>query len=722
MNNSLLITCIVTILLFHSDIFSKQDSVSAISIANSQDTIPITDSSVITLDTSILDSNTSINSTDTLSFEDTPTDSLTIDSLRKIEQGNRFLWLNRFFRMVMQKYPDTIDSLFNPYTTHLFQVYHTDGINFSDIMQRHLLFTSIPTTLSSNQNTFLYYGFPAAHVSLYPENSLFSLYSTPSLGLNLFSSAEIKSIHHSSPGQINFSLQPWDIVKPETSILWEGGVFKENLLNIRFARPITEQLRIGIFSNFQSFQRKNYSHNRGSIYTFFKDFHKWAQEKTGNDFYDSLNIAGHATNPLTNEHVTTASLSWTAKNGMDSRISYKYADIHNDIPFEYCPNDTSIKDTTILGQIVKDTIITPSDSTFLAWRQRDHYSHWLQLSIKDFPLRGKIRTDAEIQLKKNVNKEKPVSIIARNLPSYHGGNLLYGGGIKPQFIPGDKDTIDIKLSTLRDETTRYDNSILVTRNTQSILSYRHRFFIKNYTGLLQTNGGLKFIKCNGQLETKPVWNISLKNSFAGQNLLIYAKQDNFPPHIPYNNYLFTRTPGKLTSYYRSYGVEAFLQHNTLGLIAGICYMDNEKDSIEYQTWPNGIPPYEEPNYVISLTPIFGRWHGISFSSEWMFADKKPHVKSNSLLSFHITKKHKTQHVFLDFGLNYWSERDSVYYAGYDKWYRSIFDIHMKATIQIKTFRLFYKVDNILNRKIAYVPGSFMPGLVFRWGFNWLIQG
>ena len=45
----------------------------------------------------------------------------------------------------------------------------------------------------------------------------------------------------------------------------------------------------------------------------------------------------------------------------------------------------------------------------------------------------------------------------------------------------------------------------------------------------------------------------------------------------------------------------------------------------------------------------------------------------------------------------------------------------KAAFQFHSFRLFMRVDNVLNRKFAYVPGYFMPGLTFRWGFNWYFQ-
>jgi hypothetical protein len=72
--------------------------------------------------------------------------------------------------------------------------------------------------------------------------------------------------------------------------------------------------------------------------------------------------------------------------------------------------------------------------------------------------------------------------------------------------------------------------------------------------------------------------------------------------------------------------------------------------------------------------------------------------------------------------DYWSVRDPISYGGIDTWNRELFNLSLKTSVHIQAFNLFYKLDNILNRKYAYVPGYFMPGLTFRWGFGWLIQG
>jgi hypothetical protein len=72
--------------------------------------------------------------------------------------------------------------------------------------------------------------------------------------------------------------------------------------------------------------------------------------------------------------------------------------------------------------------------------------------------------------------------------------------------------------------------------------------------------------------------------------------------------------------------------------------------------------------------------------------------------------------------DYWGPRDALIYAGDGSWSREIDNLSFKAAVQIKTFSLFYKADNILDRSFAYVPGYRMPGITFRWGLQWLIPG
>jgi hypothetical protein len=76
---------------------------------------------------------------------------------------------------------------------------------------------------------------------------------------------------------------------------------------------------------------------------------------------------------------------------------------------------------------------------------------------------------------------------------------------------------------------------------------------------------------------------------------------------------------------------------------------------------------------------------------------------------------------VDLGFDYWSGRDFSDIGQSENWNRPIYDLQCKIAVQVRTFRLYYKMNNMLDRKIAYVPGYYLPGLTFRWGFNWLLQ-
>ena len=123
-----------------------------------------------------------------------------------------------------------------------------------------------------------------------------------------------------------------------------------------------------------------------------------------------------------------------------------------------------------------------------------------------------------------------------------------------------------------------------------------------------------------------------------------------------------------------------------------------------------------------LTPLFGRVLGFALSSRTLLSDKRPYVKSQTALSYQASPIFGREHITADLLFDYWSGRDTLSYAGINIWNREIFNVSLVTGVHIQGFCLFYKIDNILNRKYAYVPGYFMPGLTFRWGFQWLIPG
>jgi len=397
-------------------------------------------------------------------------------------------------------------------------------------------------------------------------------------------------------------------------------------------------------------------------------------------------------------------LAWTAKNGAETRFSYKYADIHNDLAREYCTDTTK-------------------DTTALVWEMRSHFDHHVQAHLLALPFGKHLRIHAEGFLQKNVNRISPVSTAISGYPVRRGESMSYGFGIKPFIGFNSKDTLAITVNTRRDEIERNDKSRLVNHYTRAALTFtQHYTFLPiNLLGTAKGGIGYAFVNVNEKLEPNLTWHITLTHTLGNQNLKLFALQDILPPTIPYNNAI-PIFPGNLTDGYQSYGAESELRYKKIGLNLGYCYMYDVSPLSVDKAWPHQIAPYEEPRWVVTVTPLLGQWHGLSLFSQWMFSETKPLIKSKSILSCHLNRDKKAMHLFIDLGINYWSKREPVSYAGITKWHRPILDLNVKTTVQIKTFRLFYKIDNVLNSPIAYVPGYFMPGLIFRWGFNWLIQG
>ena len=205
-----------------------------------------------------------------------------------------------------------------------------------------------------------------------------------------------------------------------------------------------------------------------------------------------------------------------------------------------------------------------------------------------------------------------------------------------------------------------------------------------------------------------------------QNLHVFARRDHLPFVLPYDS-----LRGDVKSYndiYDAYGAELSLLYRKIGLTTGICAVSGVDTFEAGRFWPGAILPYAQPDWSAFVNPIFGRWLGLALSCRLMASDKKPYVKSQTVVSYEAGPLFGKEHIVTDLMFDCWGRRDPVSFGGIDIWNREIYNLSLKTSVHIQGFNLFYKVDNILNRKFAYVPGYFMPGLSFRWGFQWLIQG
>lgn len=598
--------------------------------------------------------------------------------------------INNLSNEIYTNYPTNFDSVYNEKFVFPVQIYGSDASGFSEIMRFHPQFVTTPFSLISQMNRTLFYGFPAGHVSMTGDAGTAGRCPDAFLGTDIISAAEITNAEINLPGNCIYTRQPSRLTSPETVILWENGVFDENSLNLRFARPISRKIQFGIFSDYRDMSRKEFSHSRGGIYGMYKSIY----EKAG---LDTSYISHTGTNPLTREHTASARIAWNIINDTKLRFSYKYLDLHNDLAFEGRLEDSS-----------NDTLL---------WELLSQYSHNIETNLRNCKI-GPVDIKGDLFFSKDLARTSPLIIDTR--PNQRGEKLYYGFGVSPS-LPIGRDTVSISQLTSRDWKSRFDESHCTVHRNRTTIHYKHNYNLGILNGALSGMTGYDFINLNGRLEDSLVWKIDLTANIGGQELFLFALSDFLPPYIPFDT-SFQVTYGSFMDRYQSYGAECRLSYHKLGLLLGYCAMRNISEESTGYLWPNGIPPYPEPNWTICVAPLFGRWHGLALSSRWLFSDRMPYVKGRTLFSFQSSLKERRPRLFLDLAFEYWSIRNAVDFAGIDTWNRSIMDLYLKMAVQIKTFRLFYKIDNIFNRKMAFIPGYYMPGLTFRWGFNWAIKG
>ena len=80
-----------------------------------------------------------------------------------------------------------------------------------------------------------------------------------------------------------------------------------------------------------------------------------------------------------------------------------------------------------------------------------------------------------------------------------------------------------------------------------------------------------------------------------------------------------------------------------------------------------------------------------------------------------------EYIDVRLGVDYWSLRDALFFADRNDWNREIVNVTCEVTVHVSTFRFFAKIDNLLDRKYAYVPGYYSAGVTFRWGISWYLQ-
>jgi hypothetical protein len=239
------------------------------------------------------------------------------------------------------------------------------------------------------------------------------------------------------------------------------------------------------------------------------------------------------------------------------------------------------------------------------------------------------------------------------------------------------------------------------------------------TGSCSGSGGIVLFGLNDSLDLAPDASASVEARAGGQTARLYVRHSGLPWYIPYDS--SDETPYPLLDRCRIGGGEFALRSHGIGLVLGCQSVEGVQSGTVRRTWPEGVPPYEQPHLSFLAAPHLGPWHGLTLNTRLLLTDTRPIFKARSALTFSIHPINTREFIDIKLLADYWSERDTITFAGSSDWGNPVYNCGSEIAFHISDFRFFGKIDNLLNRKFAYVPGYYSPGITFRWGFNWYLQ-
>jgi hypothetical protein len=546
-------------------------------------------------------------------------------------------------------------------------IFRSDGADVPEIMRyKSLTSVSIPLTLSSSLNRLLPYG------NVVPSRRLTSV-TEPSMAPSAsFLSRPFRGGDPVSPVQTaGFALDPIDgflyepypgaLTMPELLIFWENGVFRQNTLNLRLTRPLAPNMMLNLFSNYRYFEGMRFNHERNDVANFYRNFHA-----------DTATIMNHGYNPLVDERVLGGSLLRTNADSSKLYTAFSYAGLQN----EYALN-----------------IPAPALDR-LHWAQLDRRIYRIDASLLDKAVRS---SNANIK----------TAFISENVESVFTPDTSVGNdeGRSNNFIIGADITLPSNVGFSVEGMVR----------SVDFFSGVQRFYSDIETGVFYNRNISSGI---GNFILDMACGLRICDIFTDSAALACGgtaeASVKFIPTDGMQASLFIET-----DQYHIMGAQWQMQSQYLGLLLGYQRHSEVDYHSQARYWP-GHPPYQQPGHTFIVAPWFSRYRGVSLLSRAMITDAKPYLKASAHLSYLLQPRGMAYTFETEVGFDYWSGRDPVIFAGHYGWNSPIYDLNAKVTAHIKTFRLFYKVDNILNVRQAYVPGYFSPGVTFRWGINWFI--
>jgi hypothetical protein len=441
---------------------------------------------------------------------------------------------------------------------------------------------------------------------------------------------------------------------------------------------------VNVFSNYRYFDGTDLSHEGNDVYTIFSNITS-----------DTTLLSHKGYNPLVNEYFCGANAVWTT-NAVSSFFNVKYGDLTNEIALNREPQTKYIDHARI-------TQYPLSFQTGLSTHTSSRFFLNLEGSYRSNVQRWTLSVEGE-------NERHP------QFSRFTCSDLSAGSSAGLRLFRND--SASIRFTVTQKKLRVSDSAEISSLNYRPNVSWRRPFVFASIKGETALGAGYDCYTFQSSRKEAPWWYGNVNMQLSDLHVRLYIEQDNL--HIlPYYDSL-TTAPILHENYLRS-GAEVQLNHGLLMILTGYQWCSSLDTTAVHRTWLSRTSPYHQPQSVILIAPQFGRWNGLSLTSRCMISDTRPHVKVHGSLSYCVFPNLIQEAIELRLGIDYWSRRGVIYFAGRTDWCREVVDLNFLTSVHVKSFRLFYKIDNLLNRNFSYVPGYYSPGITFRWGFNWAIQ-
>ncbi|MCL1946260.1 MAG: hypothetical protein FWF51_03780 [Chitinivibrionia bacterium] len=582
-------------------------------------------------------------------------------------------------------------TLFSPTKILRQHFFGNDYFTYSDVLSGNQNFASLRYSPDFPLNRALFRGY-----TIPIESGLLSRLYSPVLPFYYYDLLEIKEFEIRPNGDISPVIFDGKTVTPDVFFAWQGGLFNGNTLKFRMMRNLSDKLSMLAFISYSDLKRMQFYHGGGMAQT-YKTYHK-----------DTTKISINGYNPYSMTNKSGISLDY--KNNISTSLRYSYSDIGQDLAYR-----------------TDSVVVTPDSVLNIAWNESRNYLHQIDGAF-EIPFGDKIlfRNLGKIETVKQ--NEVPISRTARGRPVTERSsreNTLQSAGSQLYFAPKDFDSISLQFSVNRYISDSAGITHTVAHNTKFLAE--NKFVSPNSDNIsITTNGGIEFVRANGKkIKNYPLGLLEIDWKINNFQTQIWGKS-GFSPLVyskPYENY------DEIADGFKAFGANLRYQFPAASINFGYSAIDAANIS---KYWHNS-EPYYCPKNVFSIGANLGEIGNFSLFSNWLLSDEKPYVKSYSGLRFHFNTNSQVRQFYTDVFYNYWSKRTKYtgaflsdaqysYFGDYPHWGRSIHDVSFKLTAEIHTFRIFWKIDNFLNRTNSYIPGYIMPGLIFRWGFSWNVLG